>query len=280
MSALASRIKLRNGISMPQIHLGLYETLGNTTENAVQWALEAGYVGFDSAQMYDNERDTGKAILKYLASAENTTQLKREDIWFTSKLASNTSYTAARKAIKTSVETSGLGYIDLFLLHSPYGGKDKRLDCWKAIEDAIADGEVKVGGVSNFGVKHVSQPHLPSLSSYLLTNQTHQPSTKSSHTHSHTAKRTPHLQPQDPTRSQPNRSPPLQPAKRNHRFLPSKLHHSTSLRTIGPSSTHDPSKYRFPLTKILLHAGTIDDQMELSTWIRAPAEKRHAIPDH
>ncbi|KAK4693299.1 hypothetical protein P7C71_g4074, partial [Lecanoromycetidae sp. Uapishka_2] len=52
---------------------------------------------------------------------------------------------------------SGLGYIDLFLLHSPYGGKGKRLDSWRAVEDAIADGEVKTGGVSNFGVKHLQE---------------------------------------------------------------------------------------------------------------------------
>ena len=50
----------------------------------------------------------------------------------------------------------GLGYIDLYLLHSPYGGEAKRLECWRAVEDAIAEGEVKSGGVSNFGIKHVS----------------------------------------------------------------------------------------------------------------------------
>ena len=55
------------------------------------------------------------------------------------------------------MKQSGLGYIDLFLLHSPYGGKAKRLECWRAIEDAIDDGEIKTGGISNFGVKHVSR---------------------------------------------------------------------------------------------------------------------------
>ena len=107
--------------------------------------------------MYHNEREVGSSILAYISSSSNVSSLKREDIHFTSKLASNTSYDAARKSIKTSVKQSGLGYIDLFLLHSPYGGKTKRLDCWKAVEDAIEDGEVKTGGVSNFGVKHVSR---------------------------------------------------------------------------------------------------------------------------
>ena len=105
--------------------------------------------------MYRNEKEVGSAILKFLSSNSNTAGLKREDIHFTTKLASNSSYDSARKSIKQSVQQCGLGYIDLFLLHSPYGGKAARLASWKAVEDAIAEGEVKTGGVSNFGVKHV-----------------------------------------------------------------------------------------------------------------------------
>ena len=114
------------------------------------------HASVDSAQMYYNEHEVGSSILAFISSPSNISSLKREDIHFTSKLASNTSYDLARKSIKQSVKQSGLGYIDLFLLHSPYGGKKKRLECWKAVEDAIEDGEVKTGGVSNFGVKHVS----------------------------------------------------------------------------------------------------------------------------
>ena len=107
--------------------------------------------------MYHNEKEVGSSIQSFLSGKSNTTGLKREDIHFTSKLASNTSYDIARRSIKQSVKQSGLGYVDLFLLHSPYGGKAKRLECWRAIEDAIDDGEIKTGGISNFGVKHVSQ---------------------------------------------------------------------------------------------------------------------------
>jgi len=143
---------------MPRIHLGVYLTSGQETVHAVRWALDAGYRGFDSAQMYRNEREVGRSILSWLADDKsNTEKLKREDIFFTSKLASNTSYEAARKSIKQSVKTSGLGYIDLFLLHSPYGGKKNRLSSWKAVEDAIDAGEVKIGGVSNYGVKHLEE---------------------------------------------------------------------------------------------------------------------------
>lgn len=106
--------------------------------------------------MYHNERDTGQGILSWLSSSANKQELKREDIHYTTKLSSNGSYDQARKSIKESVKASGLGFVDLFLLHSPHGGKTARLESWRAVEDAIDDGEVKIGGVSNFGVKHVS----------------------------------------------------------------------------------------------------------------------------
>ncbi|PSN63911.1 Aldo/keto reductase [Corynespora cassiicola Philippines] len=151
---------------MPTIHLGVYLTSGNETRKAVRFALEAGYRGIDSAQMYHNERESGRAILDFLSSDANAEGLRREDIHFTSKLASNSSYDAARAAITRSVKECGLGYIDLFLLHSPYGGKKARLESWRAVEDAIDEGEIRIGGVSNYGVKHLqellaSKPRIP-----------------------------------------------------------------------------------------------------------------------
>ncbi|KAL8896766.1 MAG: hypothetical protein Q9207_007543 [Kuettlingeria erythrocarpa] len=107
--------------------------------------------------MYRNESEVGSTILAFLSSKANSSGLKREDIHFTTKLASNSSYETARKSIKQSLKQCGLGYIDLFLLHSPYGGQAARLASWKAVEDAIADGEVRTGGVSNFGVKHLQE---------------------------------------------------------------------------------------------------------------------------
>ncbi|EXJ74549.1 alcohol dehydrogenase (NADP+) [Cladophialophora psammophila CBS 110553] len=156
--SLSSRLPLPNGLSIPQIHLGVYLMSNREASQAVKWALEAGYRGVDSAQMYRNERACGQAILSFLNDkASNTAGLTREDIFFTSKLASNTSYDTARRSIRQSVEASGLGYIDLFLLHSPYGGMSARLSSWRAIEDAIQDGEIKLGGVSNFGIKHLDE---------------------------------------------------------------------------------------------------------------------------
>ena len=154
--SLASALKLPSGHKIPHIHLGVYLTSGKETENAVRWALEAGYRGFDSAQMYHNEAEVGRAIKSFLSSPSGN-GLKREDIFYTSKLASNGPYGTVRQSITSSVKRAGLGHIDLFLLHSPYGGKTQRLESWRAVEDAILAGEVKSGGVSNYGVKHLEE---------------------------------------------------------------------------------------------------------------------------
>jgi diketogulonate reductase-like aldo/keto reductase len=154
--SLTTRKSLPNtsSLSIPHIHLGVYLTSGRETRNAVQYALETGYRAFDSAQMYANEREVGSTILAYL---KEHPELKREDIHYTSKLAENSrSYESVRKSIKESVRECGLGYIDLFLLHSPYGGKEARLSSWRALEDAVLEGEVRIPGVSNYGEKHVS----------------------------------------------------------------------------------------------------------------------------
>lgn len=131
---------------------------GSEATASIRCALAAGYRGFDSAQWYYNEKEAGRAIRVFLDNPEaNTQRLTRNDIFFTTKLKDNsTSFEAVQRSIRKSLVTCGLGYIDLLLLHSPYGGREARLASWKAIEDAIDKGIVKSGGVSNFGVRHVS----------------------------------------------------------------------------------------------------------------------------
>lgn len=152
---------------MPRLQLGLYMMSRTEAKQAVRWALGAGYRGFDCAQMYHNEREAGQAIRDFLASSDNVEGLTRGDIFYTTKLASNnTSYDAVRRSIKQSVDASGLGYVDLFLLHSPHGGKEARFTSWRALEDAVNDGEVGMAGVSNYGVRHIeelmaSKPRVP-----------------------------------------------------------------------------------------------------------------------
>ncbi|ORY66194.1 aldo-keto reductase family 1 member E1 [Pseudomassariella vexata] len=157
--SLASKVKLPSGHTIPQLQLGLYMMSGREVLSSIPQALSAGYRGFDSAQMYHNECEAGQAIRDWLSSpSSNTTGLKREDVFYTSKLAScSTNYQVVRRSIKSSLEACGLGYIDLFLLHSPYGGREARLASWRAVEDAIEEGEVRSGGVSNFGSRHIDE---------------------------------------------------------------------------------------------------------------------------
>lgn len=120
----------------------IYEAITSTFLRAAAYISNS----FDCAQMYRNEKQTGDAINKWLSSQSNSSGLTREDLHYTTKLASNGSYESTRKSIKQSVQACGLGYIDLFLLHSPYGGKAARLESWRAVEDAIQDGEIRIGG--------------------------------------------------------------------------------------------------------------------------------------
>lgn len=162
---LKARIALNNKLSMPRLHLGVYLMSGREATEAVTHALNAGYRAVDSAQMYHNESECGKSILSFLKANPS---VKREDIHYTSKLASNSDYARARKSITQSVKECGLGYIDLFLLHSPYGGPTARAESWKAVEDAIEAGEIRTGGVSNFGEKHVRSTTTPLRNNLLL----------------------------------------------------------------------------------------------------------------
>lgn len=131
---------------------------GAECRQAVNTALDLGYRSFDCAQMYYNEREAGAAIMEFIDSDRNTQGIQREDVFYTTKLNSNSlSYTTVRRSIKNSVDISGLGYVDLFLLHSPIGGKSSRLTSWTALEAAVVDGEVRMAGVSNYGVSHIEE---------------------------------------------------------------------------------------------------------------------------
>lgn len=106
--------------------------------------------------MYHNEAATGAAINSYLQSHASS-GLTRADIWYTTKLLTNSTYSAAASSIAHSVKVSGLGYVDLFLLHAPYGGPRARAEAWRAVSDAVRAGTVRAGGVSNFSERHIEQ---------------------------------------------------------------------------------------------------------------------------
>ncbi|OBZ72303.1 putative oxidoreductase C2F3.05c, partial [Grifola frondosa] len=102
---------------------------------------------------YGNEAQCGRAIREFCAR----TGTPREAIFYTTKLKTNSGFAATKAAIQRSLDKCSLGYIDLYLMHSPIGGPEKRRDCWKAIMEARAEGKIRSIGVSNYGVKHLQE---------------------------------------------------------------------------------------------------------------------------
>ncbi|KAK5656706.1 hypothetical protein OQA88_4253 [Cercophora sp. LCS_1] len=122
------------------------------TTNAVRTALKIGYQGFDSAQWYENEHQTGTAISSHLSSHPDT------PIFYTTKLRHNApSLSTSLASITRSLQSSTLSSISLLLLHSPLGGRAARLTTWSAVTSAIKSGQVLSAGVSNYGVKHIEE---------------------------------------------------------------------------------------------------------------------------
>ena len=134
-------IKLNDGNEMPTLGFGVFQVTDQAqAEQAVTDALNTGYRLIDTAAAYQNEEAVGRAIAK--------SSVKREDIFVTSKLwVSDFSYERAKAGIDASLQRLGLDYLDLYLLHQPYGDT---MGAWRALEEAQKAGKIKSIGVSNF----------------------------------------------------------------------------------------------------------------------------------
>jgi diketogulonate reductase-like aldo/keto reductase len=156
--SLADTLTLKHGtrdagVAMPRLGLGVYQSgRGRATENAVAWALEAGYRHVDTAAMYGNEAEVGAALQRAIAAG----QMRRDEVFVTTKLwNSDHGYDQALRAFDTSQRRLGLEQIDLFLLHWPV--PERRLQSWRALERLLADGRVRAIGVSNYMVGHLEE---------------------------------------------------------------------------------------------------------------------------
>ncbi|MBM6956082.1 aldo/keto reductase [Ligilactobacillus salivarius] len=134
-------VELNNGVKMPQLGFGVFQVPDlKECEQAVLDVIDSGYRLIDTAAAYHNEEAVGAAIKK--------SGVAREELFITSKLwVSDASYERAKKGIETSLNKLGLDYIDLYLLHQPYGDV---IGAWKALEEAYHAGKVRAIGVSNF----------------------------------------------------------------------------------------------------------------------------------
>ena len=146
---MAARIALNNGVEIPQLGLGVFRNPpGDTTSRAIDAALKAGYRHVDTARVYGNEADVGQAI--------RDSDIPREELFVTTKLWNDDhGYDQARRAFDQSLHTSGLDYIDLYLVHWPV--PEKRLDTWRALEAMLDEGLVRAIGVSNYMVRHLEE---------------------------------------------------------------------------------------------------------------------------
>ncbi|QOP73661.1 aldo/keto reductase [Pediococcus acidilactici] len=156
-----NKIKLNDGNEIPAIGFGTFQIPNDgTTYQAVTKALAAGYRHVDTAVAYFNEQEVGRAI--------KDSGIPREQIWVTSKLwLQDYGYESAKKAIDLSLQKLGLDYIDLYLIHQPYGDVP---GAWRAMEAAKKAGKIRSIGVSNMTPK-IWQHFVPQFETMPAVNQ-------------------------------------------------------------------------------------------------------------
>lgn len=134
------KVRLNNGVMMPSIGFGVFQIPPQETERIVTEALETGYRMIDTAASYFNEEQVGAAIRR--------SGLRREEIFVTTKLwVQDYEYDDALRAFDRSARLLGLDYVDLYLLHKPYGNY---YAAWRAAERLYREGRIRAVGVTSF----------------------------------------------------------------------------------------------------------------------------------
>jgi 2,5-diketo-D-gluconate reductase A len=134
------QLTLNNGVKMPVLGFGVYQIPAEQTEQAVSDALAAGYRSLDTAAAYQNEEAVGRAIA--------ASGIPRDELFVTTKLwIQDVGEGNARRAFEASVERLGLDYVDLYLIHQPFGDY---YSSWRAMQELNREGLAKAIGVSNF----------------------------------------------------------------------------------------------------------------------------------
>jgi len=183
---LAPTVRLNNGYQFPIVGLGTYLCTADKCEQAIKDAIDLGYRHIDSAYLYGNEKEVGNAVRAKIAEGV----IKREDIFITTKLwATFHEPEQVEKAFQKSFDNLNLGYIDLYLMHTPSAYKAVRkdgssvppadvddvdlypvdsngvvlsnnvdyVDTWRAMEQLVKSGRVRSIGISNFDSEQVER---------------------------------------------------------------------------------------------------------------------------
>ena len=147
--SLESHAKLNNGVKIPLLGLGVYQSpTGKMTERAVSYALKIGYRHVDTAYLYGNESDVGKALRE--------SGLRREEVFITTKVwNSDQGYDTTLQACERSLRQLGLPYVDLNLIHWPVQGMS--METWKAMVQLLQEGKARAIGVSNYTIRDLKE---------------------------------------------------------------------------------------------------------------------------
>ncbi|KAI7160114.1 Aldo/keto reductase [Hortaea werneckii] len=145
-----STVSMKSGYKIPMLGYGVYQTPAADAEEVTAHAISVGYRHVDSATAYRNEQPSCAGMLK--------PGIPRDQLFFTSKVPPKCiNYKDAKACVDESLKKTGLSYIDLYLLHAPYGGKEGRLGAWQALVESVGEGKVRSIGVSNYGVHHLQE---------------------------------------------------------------------------------------------------------------------------
>ena len=133
-------VRLNNGVMMPAIGFGVFQIPANETERVVTDAIKVGYRMFDTASAYFNEEQVGNAIRR--------SGIGREEFFVTTKLwVQDYEYDDTLRAFDLSMKKLGLDYLDLYLMHKPYGNY---YAAWRAMERLYKEGRIRAIGVTSF----------------------------------------------------------------------------------------------------------------------------------
>src|SRR6202022_4272417 len=143
-------VTLNNGLEMPALGLGVFQTPPDETRDAVRAALDAGYRHIDTAAAYGNERQVGEAV--------HGSDLDRSEVFLETKIwISDYGYDQTLHGFEKSARKLGVDQIDLLILHQALPSAfDQTLEAYRALETLLAQDRVRAIGVSNFMVDHLT----------------------------------------------------------------------------------------------------------------------------
>src|SRR3954447_8336061 len=144
-------ITLNNGIKIPALGLGVFQTPPDETRDAVSAAIDAGYRHIDTAAAYGNEHEVGEAV--------HSSGMDRSEVFIETKIwISDYGYDETLHGFEKSARKLGVDELDLLLLHQPLSSAFERtLDAYRALEKLLADSRVRAIGVSNFMPEHLDR---------------------------------------------------------------------------------------------------------------------------